>query len=72
MSGCYQQENLDAPGGINDTMAQVRDGLAAADAALAAQQATAREFIASHGSQVVGGHSPVGAVAPHDVGQQAS
>lgn len=72
MSGCYQTENQSAAGGLDDTMQQVREAYAAAMAANAARQVDSRVFITTNGHEASPGHSPVGAAAPHDIGQQAT
>jgi hypothetical protein len=62
MSGNYATENQDAPGGLGDTAAAVRAGVASAQAAADTRQADAHRFIVENGHDVVGGHADVGHV----------
>jgi hypothetical protein len=61
MSGIYQDQNGQpgVPGGRLESEAAVREGVAQAYAATAQTQREAAAFIVEHGSQVLGGHTPV-------------
>jgi hypothetical protein len=61
VSGNYQSWNLDAPGGLNDTMAAVSSGLATAQTAVSVTQLETERFLTEYGGDVVGGHAPVNA-----------
>ena len=50
----------DAPGGLNETKAQVAAGVAQAYDAIAVAQQEARVFFVENGVDVVAGHSDVG------------
>jgi hypothetical protein len=64
----YIEGMSSAPGGIDDTAAQVRAGLAASTAAADSAQQDAARYIVEHGAQVIDGHSPVGQVEQHYIG----
>ena len=66
----YIEGMADAPGGVNDTIRQVQDGLASSAAVAAAQQQDAHQFIVTNGHQVVAGHPDTGQVSQHDIGRQ--
>jgi hypothetical protein len=59
MSGNYFAANEDAPGGLTESAAAVREGLSQAVSAYQVMQVEAHAFITEHGAQVLGGHSPV-------------
>jgi hypothetical protein len=56
MSGTYFAANQDAPGGLNDTVEQVRQGLATAYNVMQASQAETAQFLLLNGAQVIPGH----------------
>jgi hypothetical protein len=62
----YIEGMADAPGGVNETAAQVREVFAGAAVSAAAMNAQAAAFIAENGHDVVGGHGMVG--SPGDAG----
>lgn len=68
MSGAWFQVNLDAPGGVNESAAAIREALANATSTVASTQLDAARFITEHGHDVVNGHADVGEVRQHDIG----
>jgi hypothetical protein len=56
----YDPTIADAPGGLNETAAAVRESTAVADQVAASRQADAHRFIVEHGADVVSGHAMVG------------
>lgn len=59
MSGIYQNWSADSPGGLNESTAAIREGLAQAVSAVAVTQLETEAFLVEHGAAVIPGHSPV-------------
>jgi hypothetical protein len=59
MAGNQQDWNWDAPGGRAESEAAVREGLAQAVSATAADQRAAHDFFVASGARVVNGHPDV-------------
>jgi hypothetical protein len=59
MSGTFFGASDDAPGGLNESTAAVREGLATAYSAVAADQREAHAFIVAHGAAAAAGHPDV-------------
>ena len=60
MSGNYQAWNADAPGGLVESAAAVREGLATAISAVHSTQLEAHGFYVANGGDVISGHPDVG------------
>jgi hypothetical protein len=56
MSGTYQNWSADSPGGLNESVAQVREGLATAYSAVQITQQEAHNFFVTHGASAAAGH----------------
>jgi hypothetical protein len=56
VSGTYFAANEDAPGGLNESVAQVREGLAQAYQGVQTTQQEAHNFFVTHGASAVPGH----------------
>ena len=56
----YIEGMADAPGGLNESMAQIAAGVAQAYAATTIAQGQAHDFYAEYGADVTPGHGAVG------------
>lgn len=59
VSGNYQNWSADSPGGLNESIAAVREGLSRAYSAVATTQVETAAFLVAHGPATIN-HAPVG------------